>query len=206
MKNRTVYCAIFCISILFFPNALKAQDTQEVKTLFGNQNPFNSKDLGYFASAAYGLTSIDGSSASLLQVRAGIDWKKTISFGAYATTSLNQIKPDSETISSVYMDYWSAGGFIEYTIMSNNIIHLTLPVFLGYGEVEMDNEIGNAGFGEENFFQIEPTALLEVNLHKHVRLNVGSGYRLVSNMNYRNLNQSDLSGFTGYIGFKVGLF
>ena len=68
----------------------------------------------------------------------------------------------------------------------------------------MDNE--NVGLNESRFFQIEPSALLEVNLHKYVRFNIGVGYRVIENMNYRNFNQSDISGFTGYIGFKFGLF
>jgi len=70
----------------------------------------------------------------------------------------------------------------------------------------MDNENGDAELGEANFFQVEPSALLEVNLHKNVRLNVGAGYRFVRQMEYRNFNQSDISGMTGYIGLKFGLF
>lgn len=70
----------------------------------------------------------------------------------------------------------------------------------------MDNENGDAGLGEANFFQIEPSALLEVNLHKYVRFNIGAGYRFVGQMSYRNLNQSDISGLTGYVGLKFGLF
>jgi hypothetical protein len=70
----------------------------------------------------------------------------------------------------------------------------------------MDNYQGDAGLGEASFIQIEPSALLEVNLHKYVRLNLGAGYRLISQVTYRNLNQNDLSGLTGYVGLKFGLF
>jgi hypothetical protein len=70
----------------------------------------------------------------------------------------------------------------------------------------MDNEIGEAGLGEANFWQVEPSALLEVNLHKNVGLNLGGGYRFLSQMEYRNFDQSDLSGLTGYVGLKFGLF
>ena len=81
-----------------------------------------------------------------------------------------------------------------------------MPVNLGISEVQMDNSIGNAGLGEAKFFQVEPSAMLELNLHKYVRLNAGAGYRFVSNMKYRNFNQNDISGLTGYIGLKIGLF
>ncbi len=70
----------------------------------------------------------------------------------------------------------------------------------------MDNEDGVAGLGESNFFQIEPVALLEINLHKYVRLNLGAGYRFVGQMEYRNFDQSDISGLTGYLGLRIGIF
>ena len=67
-------------------------------------------------------------------------------------------------------------------------------------------ELGVGALGEANSFQIESSALLEVNLHKNVRLNIGAGYRIVGQMEYRNFYQSDISGLTGYLGLKMGLF
>jgi hypothetical protein len=149
---------------------------------------------------------MDGSTVSLFNLRGGLNIRDKISFGAYFSTSLNEINPESETVQGIYMDYWSVGGFAEYTLLSKNVFHVTFPLYIGYGEVQMDNEVGDAGLGEENFFQIKPSALLEVNLHKYVRLNLGAGYRLVGQMEYRNFNQSDISGLTGYLGLKFGLF
>lgn len=114
--------------------------------------------------------------------------------------------PESETQPNIYMDYWSVGAMTEYTLFSKKVFHLSFPLYVGYGEVEMDDELGDTDLGEANFFQIEPSALLEVNLHKYVRFNLGVGYRVVGQMNYRNFNQSDISGLTGYIGLKFGLF
>ncbi|HAJ99927.1 MAG TPA: hypothetical protein DCM62_07870 [Bacteroidales bacterium] len=185
---------------------LFAQDKNEAKTLFRSGNPINTKDLGFFVAPSYGLTQMDGSTASLFSLRGGMNLKDKFSFGAYFNTSLNQIRPQSETIQNIYMDYWTVGGFIEYTLFSKRVAHLTFPLYVGYGEVEMDNENGAVGLGEANFFQIEPSALLEVNLHKYMRFNLGVGYRLVGQMNYRNFKQSDISGLTGYVGLKLGLF
>jgi hypothetical protein len=112
----------------------------------------------------------------------------------------------SETVPNVYMDYWTVGGFAEYAVFSKKVAHLTFPLFIGYGEVQMDNENGDAGLGEAQLFQVEPSVLLEVNLHKFVRLNAGFGYRFVGQMNYRNFDQADISGLTGNLGLKFGLF
>lgn len=189
-----------------FQSNLTAQQEGEVKTIFGNDGPLRSDDLGFMIAPSLGITQMDGSSAAIFNLRGGVNLKDKLSLGGYFNVSLNEIRPESETLTDVYMDYWSAGGFLEYTLFSKSIVHLTLPLYIGYGEVEMDNERGLEDLGEANFFQVEPSALLELNLHRFVRFNLGAGYRLVSEMNYRNFNQSDLSGLTGYLGLKFGLF
>lgn len=205
MKNRIILSiVILFFSLLSFQ--IYAQDENQTETLIKGTPSLNTKDLGFFVTPSFGLTQMDGSSVSLLHLRGGINWKDKYSFGVYFSTSLNDIKPESETVPNVYMDYWSFGGFAEYTLLSKKLVHLTFPLYVGFGEVQMDNEIGDAGLGEANFFAIEPSALLEINLHKYVRFNVGAGYRFVGEMKYRNFNQSDISGFTGYVGLKFGLF
>ncbi|MCU0421439.1 MAG: hypothetical protein MUC81_01415 [Bacteroidia bacterium] len=204
--NKKIISAFAFACLTMFQLSLFAQDNNEAKTLLGSGNLISTKDLGFFVAPSYGITQMDGSTASLFNLRGGINLKDKFCFGAYFNTSLNQIRPQSETIQNIYMDYWTVGGFAEYTLFSKKIAHLTFPLYVGYGEVQMDNENGDAGLGEANFFQIEPSALLEVNLHKYVRFNIGAGYRFVGQMNYRNFNQSDISGLTGYVGLKFGLF
>ena len=204
--NYKIISTLFLSFLTMFQTNLFGQDNQEAKTLLGNGKIISTKDLGFFLAPSYGITQMDGSTVSLLNLRGGINLKDKFSFGAYFNTSLNQIKPQSESIQNIYMDYWTVGGFAEYTLFSKKVAHLTFPLYIGYGEVQMDNENGDAGLGEANFFQIEPSVLLEVNLHKFVRFNIGAGYRFVGQMNYRNFNQSDISGLTGYLGLKFGLF
>lgn len=115
---------------------------------------------------------MDGSSASLFNLRGGLSIKYKIALGGYFSTSINEINPESETVQGVYMDYWTIGGLSECTLRSKKLVHLTFPLYVGIGEVEMDNENDDTGLGEANFFQIEPSALLEVNVHKYVRFNI----------------------------------
>jgi hypothetical protein len=204
--KKNLASALLLVCLLFLQRNLFAQDNTEARKLFGDGTSINTKDLGFFVAPSYGLTQMDGSTTSLFNLRAGLNLKDKYSIGAYFNTSINEIRPQSETLSNVYMDYWSIGGFAEYTLLSKRAFHLTFPLYVGYGEVQMDNENGDPGLGEANFFQIEPSALFEVNLHKYVRFNLGAGYRFSGKMNYRNFNQSDISGLTGYIGLKFGLF
>lgn len=205
MKKQLVVLALFLLSTAA-PLLVAAQTSEEPQTLFQKGDPINTESLGVFIAPSIGFTQMDGANAALFNLRAGVSIKDQVSLGVYHSFSLNNIKPQSETVPNVYMDYWSVGGFAEYTWNASKLVHLTFPVYVGYGEVQMDNEIGDAGLGEANFFQVEPSALIEINMHKAATLNVGAGYRIVGNMEYRNFNQSDLSGLTGYIGVKFNLF
>ena len=203
--KKTALFALFMF-LMNIVSTVNAQEDNEANTLLGSGASINTENLGFFVAPAYGITSMDESGASLFTLRGGLSIKDKISLGAYFNTSLNEIYPESETVTGVYMDYWSVGGFAEYTLFSKKVVHFTFPLYIGYGEVQMDNEIGETGLGEANFFQVEPSALLEVNLHKNIRFNIGAGYRFVGQMDYRNFDQSDISGLTGHIGLKFGLF
>jgi hypothetical protein len=205
MKNKLIII-VFYLLVAGIQNVLTGQTSNNTETLWKGDKIVNLNNVGFFVAPGYGSTQMDGSLTSLFTLRGGAQYNSRFALGAYYNTSLNRINPESEILSGVYMDYWSTGGFVEFTMFSDKLFHVTLPVYVGYGEVEMDNETGDAGLDEAGFFQIEPSALLEVNLHKYVRLNVGTGYRFVGDMNYRNFDQSDISGLTGFVGFKFGLF
>ena len=205
IMKQTIILIASIITLFSLPNQVHAQ-SEEAKTLFGSGSPVSTEDIGVFVAPSFGFTQMDGSNTALFNLRAGASLKDKFSLGGYFNTSLNEINPNSETVPNVYMDYWTAGGFVEYTLFSKKLVHVTFPLYVGYGEVQMDNEDGEARLGEANFFQVEPSAMLELNLHKYVRFNVGAGYRIVSDMTYRNFDQGDISGFTGYAGLKFGLF
>jgi hypothetical protein len=204
MKTNSII--IFTLILMLITNVSIAQNENDDTTSADNTSFFSKDNLGFFVAPGLGFTQMDGDATTLLNIRAGVSVDDKISIGGFFSTALNQINPESETIPNIYMDYNVWGGFVEYTLMSNKRFHLSLPLYIGYGEVQMDNESGDAGLGEQQFFQFEPSALLEVNLYEYVRFNLGAGYRFIENMSYRNFDQSDISGFTLYAGFKIGLF
>ena len=182
---------------------LNAQNNNEDRTLF---NSSNLENIGFMVAPSYGFTQMDGAAVSLANIRTGIILQDRFTFGGFYGFSLNDINPESETIPNIYMDFRSYGGFFEYTIRPFELLHFTFPLMIGGGEVEMDNEEGSAGLGEDSFFLLEPGALLEINLHKNIRFNIGATYRLVGDTDYRSMDQQDMSGFTGQIGLKFGIF
>lgn len=186
--------------------SVHAQQNQPVQTLFDNGDSSRETQVGFWLAPKVGFTQLDGGFATLANLRAGVTFQEQFSVGLYFSSAINDVRPSSEPLPSLYLDYWTVGGFLEYTLWSHKLVHLSFPLYIGLGEVEMDSDDGDVGLGEANFFQIEPSALLEVNVHPNIRVNLGAGYRFIGSMNYRNIDQSDLAGFTGYLGFKVGLF
>lgn len=203
-KHFPYFCMFFCSFLATC--GVYAQKDRSTQTLWGANRQQGSTLPGFFLAPGLNLSAIDNSTAVMFNLRGGITLADRLSIGGFFQESLNEIYPVSETKEGVYLDYWAVGGFVEGTLLSHKVFHLTFPLHIGYGEVEMDNDRGSAGLGEANFLQIEPGAMIEVNLHDYVRLNLGGGYRFVQRMSYRNMDQSDLSGLSGYIGLKIGLF
>ncbi|MEK6481510.1 hypothetical protein WJR50_28460 [Catalinimonas sp. 4WD22] len=194
------------VAVVLMQEKVSAQENPAPETLFSGNKNINTENIGFIVAPAYAFTQMDGAGVSLFHLRGGITLGEKLAVGGFFNTSINDINPQSETLPDIYMDYRSVGGFLEYTLLSKKLFHLTFPLYIGGGEVQMDNESGDAGLGESNFFLLEPSALLEINLHQYVRFNIGGGYRIVGEMDYRNFDQSTISGLTGYAGLKFGLF
>lgn len=183
----------------------QSQDA-DPKTLFGTSAGIYLNNVGFFAAPMIGSARIDDTGVVLLCLRGGLIIRDIFTFGAFVSQSLNDISPASELNRDAYMDYNTAGGFAECTLLHSHALHLTFPLMVGYSKVEMDHDADRSEVGESNFLTVEPAILLEVNLFKTVWFDMGVGYRTVGSMRCRNLDQRDISGFTGHVAFKVGMF
>ncbi|MEM9672671.1 MAG: hypothetical protein AAF992_08745 [Bacteroidota bacterium] len=195
--------ALVCTSVIGY-----AQDETEPKTLFNN--PVSLSELGFYINPIYQIGNLDEATAHIMGVRGGVMLSPNLTVGGAYHWTLNNISPQSEVVDNLYMDMRLGGAFVEYTLWSNRVLHLTFPLMVGMGEVEMDWETDidtdTNPYGEENFFFIEPSAQLEVNIMRNVRLHTGVAYRIVGNMDYRRMDQADINGLTGVVGLKFGVF
>lgn len=194
MKN--ILTSVFSL-ITFFGFT---QSTSEPKTLFGN---ISFENISFVINPYSELGSIGGSEKFSLGVRGGVNVNSKYTFGGYYIGSLNNVRPAGTELLTGYMDMRAGGLYFEYTLLNEKLVHLTFPLNVGYGEVQWDTDNDEIEFSEEHFFTIEPTALLEVNLHKYVKANLGGGYRWVSDFNYLNIDANDLRGPIGQIGLKI---
>ncbi len=195
MKKLFVVAAIALSGTTAF-----AQDSNSPETLF---NGLKVNEIGVMAEGWYGFSQIGGSDAHFLGARVGAVINNQFTVGGFYQQSVNQnFIPKGEVLPNTYYDFWTAGGFVEYTVAANKLVHVSFPVFVGYGEVQLDNEPGDMDVSEANFLVIEPAALMEVNLLKNLRFNLGAGYRFTSEVSYRALDQNDLAGLRFHGGLK----
>lgn len=187
---------------MVFGTSLSAQ-SKKAETVFRSQAW---SKVGFMAAANIGSSRIDRANAFMLNSRSGVVFSDQLTIGGFYNFSLNKFVPKSESTPDVYLDYKALGGLLEYTILSGKVVHATFPILFGGGQVEFDREGHDSDLGRTNFLMVEPGILCEVNLHDFVRLNAGITYRYIGKMSYQSLNESKLSGLSGQLGLKVGLF
>ena len=118
---------------------------------------------------------------------------------------------DVEELTNVKMEYGCWGGLIEYVIASDKLIHLNISTMIGAGEVrysvnDYTQPPSEVDYSPDGVFVIEPGVDIELNVHKNFRIALGAYYRITSGVQYADLSNSDLSGFSGQITFKFGVF
>jgi hypothetical protein len=203
MKKILLLTAAISLSQISF-----AQETIEQETLF-NKN-IDGKNIGFMVSPGVSFTQVAGESAAFYQIRAGVVlWDKLTVGGFYANT-FDELRPASLLVDfpNSNLDVYAAGGFIEYTILSGKLFHLTIPVAIGTLEMEGDdyNRFNDVD-GERRTFYIEPAVQAEVNLHKYARLHAGLGYRFMGNSNtFGAFIPEAENAVTFQVGLKLGMF
>lgn len=192
-KIALLFLSVLCLQTI-------AQTENEPKTLFGNGTK---KNIQYVLNPYAELSALDDAELFSLGVRGGVNVNSKFTFGAYYLASLNDARPSNLENTPGYYDIRKAGAYFEYNLFSDRLVHFTFPLNIGYGEIQFDRDIEDISFGEEYFFAIEPSALVEVNLLKYLKANAGVGYRWVNDFNYMSVNANDLRGVIGQIGLKA---
>ncbi|MCH7410575.1 hypothetical protein MM239_14300 [Belliella sp. DSM 111904] len=198
---------ILSLALLFSITFLSlAQDKQE--SLF-NSN-LSISNLGIMVEPGFQVTQVTGETAGFFQFRSGIVFNDKFTIGGFYGQLLNEVRPASfgTTLPQrAHLDSWTAGGFLEYTIFSNKLVHFSFPLAVGVMEVEIDNEGRGNDFDETNTLFFEPRALLEINLHRFARLNAGVGYRIMGNTLESAVGVPEAgNALTFQIGLKMGVF
>ena len=184
-----------------------AQTKQEAKTIFGNGKPH----IGYFINPSFQVGNFAGSTAIIPGIGAGVLFNNKLSASILYKFTLTENTPAGEP-DQLYLHGQWFGLKAEYSIKPESVVHVSFPLEIDAGEIEFDikdsyeNQAAAAPSGEAWFVNIEPGIAAEINLWKYLRLNLGAGYRFVSDIKFSNVSGSDMMGFTFSAGLKIGLF
>lgn len=194
MKNHFVLWLILVVQGM-------TVSAQETNSLFKDVKPqVKNWSLELQASGQYGR--LDQSDALYGLVKAGLAFNPKWSAGLWGNMSVNNIRPVSEPTANTYLDYRAAGLYTRFSPWANKTFHLSFPLSLGGGEIELDGDEGDIEAGEAYFALIEPGVLLEVNLFPNLALHTGATYRLSSDVSYRNLPTGSLNGVQAQLGLR----
>lgn len=187
-------------------SGLKAQENPE--TLFDGNLSFS--NIGVFVDPGFQVTQIAGENTGFFFFRGGLTFNDKLSLGGFYGEMINDIRPASfENVlpPRAHIDAYQAGAFLEYTLYSSKMVHLTFPLAVGIMELEIDKEGRDFDYDETKTFFVEPGAQVEVNLHRFARLHAGVGYRVMGGSieDFPGVPEAG-NALTFQIGLKMGVF
>jgi len=118
----------------------------------------------------------------------------------------NEVHP----LQPLAVGYGAGGVIIGYIFESNKPIHVRFPIFIGGGtaneyEIELDGDKGTT-INSPGFFMVRFGAVIELNLAKYNRLNIGFNYQFVNTRYFEQITSNGLNGFSVTTAFLFGKY
>ncbi|WP_420576917.1 hypothetical protein [Ekhidna sp.] len=202
-----------------FVNAQTYMDTndpkdEEVKSLLSKKN-----DLNAFGAADLKVGDLNGERGLLVGAYGGFIINRRYLFGVAGYGLVTNVEfeglvPGQTETKQLNLHGGYGGVIIGGTIAPKELIHISFPIILGAGSLEVVdkdffvNNPADSEFTVENtvFFVAEPGIEVEFNITKYFRLGAGMTYRYVSGTELENVEDEDISGTTALISFRFGRF
>ncbi|WP_420579973.1 hypothetical protein [Reichenbachiella sp.] len=216
--NQLKYLIVILFSLLAsLSSAQQFTDkpkNNEVKSIIGKE-----KEITGFGNIDFKVGQVVDQQALIIGAYGGILINKYFMFGVAGyglstDSKFDGFNPESSTPRELNLYGGYAGMLMGFKIASREIIHLSVPMVIGAGQFDVsDNNYFDMANGDNDFvlesssfFVFEPSALIELNISHHFRLGFGAGYRLVKGSSLENLDDDDLSGFSGVVSIQLGKF
>ena len=180
----------------------------EPETLFGHRTDDSLHLSGWFLAPTFSTTSFGNTLAYGPGLRGGIYLNRRLAIGLAGTivaTDDTGIKDDEVRNIGSY-----GGLFLQYLVHSDKLLHVTFESTLGDGK--WCQRIGDANATERdgctgrNFLVFEPSASVELNLSRHVRVATGLGYRFAAAASGDGPSSREMSGVVMRSSVVFGTF
>ncbi len=215
--KQLLYIALILLSITSLGQ--KYMDTndpkdQEVKSLLSKNN-----DLNAFGALDIKVGDLMSERGLLVGAYGGFIINRRYLFGVAGYGLVTNVEfeglvPGQSTPKQLNLHGGYGGIMIGGTIAPRELIHISIPIVLGAGSLEVvDKDFftsnpADSEFTVENsvFFVAEPGIEVEFNITKYFRLGAGMTYRYISGTELENVKDEDISGTTAMISFRFGRF
>ncbi len=108
---------------------------------------------------------------------------------------------------SQYLTVGYGGLYLEYIASSDEVIHLSVGALIGAGNVGYKNqEMFSMNRSMDNFFVLEPNIQINLNVTQFFRISAGANYRWVTGVRNDITSDADLSGPSGMLILRFGMF
>jgi hypothetical protein len=162
---------------------------------------------GYYAAPTFGVTSLDGDVAPMVGMRAAWLANHSVGVGFAVNALANQVDEKANYKGRALGGY--GGLLLQYVIGSTHLLHGFVDTTVGGGVMCL--QTGSTEGDEDNchghgFFAVEPSANLEINVARFMRVSLGAGYRVAVAGDASQLSSANLSGFVGRTALQFGHF
>ncbi len=129
-------------------------------------------------------------------------------FGGYGLGLTNAIPDYVNDNPSDRLSLGHGGFWLGYSLFGEKPIHFSFSSLIGWGEFGIMQYDGYYPFIRDKIFVVAPTAELEVNLTRYLRIGAGVSYNLYTMMDehMHGYRSSDISAPAGFLSFKFGWF
>jgi hypothetical protein len=191
------------------PTAVPTTD-DDPQTLIGPDGFL--RHSGWYVAPSFGVTGVDSHVGYLSGLRGAWVMNRTFGIGL-AANGFGWDVLHSDSLNT-HADRRMAGGYggllLQYNIAPDRLVHGFVDSTIGGGAACYDTHEANRWESCPSataFFVFEPSANVEVNVTKFMRVAVGGGYRLaLSDTMNKGLASSDLSGFLARANLEFGQF
>jgi len=215
MKNLTAALLLLCAFSCYSQRYEDVNDPNEIKSILSKDN-----EIQGFGGIDGKLGDIRGDRTLFLGAYGGVIVNRSFLFGVAAYGLASQpgfegFVPSANQFKELKRYGGYGGLLIGATVFGREVVHLSMPVLLGAGNLEIsDDSFFGPQVGSSNdftiersaFFIVEPGLQLEFNITSYLRLAAGANYRWVTGLELENATDNDLSGWGGVLSVRVGRF
>ncbi|MCK9203643.1 MAG: hypothetical protein M0P58_04290 [Bacteroidales bacterium] len=187
----------------------------EIKTLFSRSD--HRVKVGFYIGPDAAYTQFKDRNVFLVGMSMGVIIDHFFSVGLAGcgiVNSRNLWYNDIKNGQGAYL-YGGYGGLkMEFRILPSSPVHINFPILIGGGGLVYNSwtyrNNNNYQDGEsldwDSFFVVEPGVMVELNLLKFMRLDLGLSYRYVPDLDLMNTSSGLVNNFNANIGLRFGKF